>query len=332
MDFLFNKHKTNIVPSNTGFSKKDLQTFKTPQRNSTFLFNCNKGISPILEPKKYNQNIVPFDFDDKILIKNQTSLKESRFRPISDQNLLKLPRKTIGMFNYYKRRIALVQPSNSTLGNNISEITKTSANNSINNNMFHLHQVTSQKDISSVKSPRTLDKLKVFYNKFLSKTIYKCFTLILVLLSLFLQDIKILVCTYEDDEYLDGITYILIMVMFIRFFADVILNPLYFWSLECLFDFISTMGMIFENEKIFSKFSVLKIKIGDIRTPYANSDSVEMYVRAIKAIKLGLILKIYNLSNDILQLFEDNRKKRKNGIKKQKKIEKKKKIEEKKKS
>lgn len=332
MDFLLNKHKTNIIPSNTNFSEKELQTSKTQQRNSTFLFNCNKGISPILQPKKYNPNIVRFNFNDKILIKNQTSLKESRFRPTSDQNLLKLPRKTIGMFNYYKRRIALVQPSNSTLGNDVSEITKNSANNSINNNVFQFHQMTSQKDISIIKSPRMIDKLKVFYNKCLTKTLYKCFTLILVLLSLFLQDIKILVCSYEEDGYLDGLTYILIMIMFIRFFADIILNPLYFWSLECLFDFISTMGMIFENERVFSKFNLLKIKIDNVRTPFTNSDSVEMYIRAMKAIKLALILKIYNLSNDILQIFEDNKKKRKNEIKKQKKIEKKKKIEERKKA
>ena len=331
MDFFFNKHKTNIIPSNATSSKNQIEPVQPQQRNSTFLLLCNKGISPVLQPKGYNQNIIPFDFDDKIFIKNQKSLKESRAKPISDQNLLKLPRKTIGMFNY-KRRIALVQPSSNTLNNNISEITKTSANNSSNNNLFQVHLVPSQKDISLIKSPRIIDKLKDSYNKFLGNKFYKCFTLILVLLSLFLQDIKILVCSYHGDKYFDGFIYILIAAMIIRFFADVILNPLYFWSLECLFDFISTIGMIFENEKIFSTFNMLKIKIDDIRTPYTNIDSVEMYIRTMKVIKLALILKIYNLSNDILQIFEANKKKKKNEVKKQKKIEKKKKLEERKKT
>ena len=76
------------------------------------------------------------------------------------------------MFNY-KRRIALVQPSSNTLNNNISEITKTSANNSSNNNLFQVHLVPSQKDISLIKSPRIIDKLKDSYNKFLGNKFYK---------------------------------------------------------------------------------------------------------------------------------------------------------------
>ena len=316
-----NTNKTQI-PAKISTNTNILLINNNQVRNNSAFENFAPFISSPLEKEKRNTNIKTNN-----LLKVMDTIKTNEKKLQSDNllnqnNSLKLN---------FKRRIAFIQSSSNSNFLVTSSDLNFGSNDMSNNNLITVDSNNAENTNAS-KKMSLYQRAKIAYAKYYNSNVNHWVNLIILILALLSQDIKIIALPPRCDKGFEVFYFILITFLFLGFFVDTFFLANYFLSFECVFDLVSTISMIFENESIYRRYSFLKMKVEGVRTPFFDINKLELFIRIMRVLRLTSIVKIYNLSMDIMHYYEEKRMIVKREERKQKKIERKRKNDAKKKS
>ena len=316
-----NTSKTQI-PAKVSTNSNILLINSNQLRNNSAFENFAPFIPPPSEKEKRNTNIKTNN-----LLKVMETIKTSNKKLKSD-NLLHQNNSL--KFNF-KRRIAFIQSSNNCNFLGTSSDLNFGSNDMSNNNLITIDS-NNPDNTNANKKSSLYQRAKIAYAKYYNSNVNHWINLIVLILALLSQDIKIIALPPKCDKGFEVFYFILITLLFLGFIVDTFFLANYFLSFECVFDLVSTISMIFENESIYQGYSFLKMKVEGKRTPFFDINKLELFIRIMRVLKLTSIVKIYNLSMDIMHYYEEKRMIVKREERKQKKIERKRKNDAKKKS
>ena len=310
------------IPAKVSTNSNILLINSNQLRNNSAFENFASFISPPSEKEKRNTNIKTNN-----LLKVMETIKTSNKKLKSD-NLLHQNNSL--KFNF-KRRIAFIQSSNNCNFLGTSSDLNFGSNDMSNNNLITIDS-NNLDNTNANKKSSLYQRAKIAYAKYYNSNVNHWINLIVLILALLSQDIKIIALPPKCDKGFEVFYFILITLLFLGFIVDTFFLANYFLSFECVFDLVSTISMIFENESIYQGYSFLKMKVEGKRTPFFDINKLELFIRIMRVLKLTSIVKIYNLSMDIMHYYEEKRMIVKREERKQKKIERKRKNDAKKKS